>query len=488
MERYLENVEPKEVFYFFEEISKIPRESGNEQEISDYLVSFGKARGFEVVQDKKLNVLIKKPGTKGRENEPALILQSHMDMVCQKNEGVQHDFTKDPIKMTLEGNKLIAKETTLGADDGIGVSMALAVLDSTELSHPPIEAIFTTNEETDLTGAEEFDASQLSGKYLINLDSDDEGIFIVGSAGGPSMDLILPLVYEEVKPDSNLIEYTVEVKGLLGGHSGEDIHRIRANSNKLMVRIFAAMERAGKVELIKINGGTQNNAIPREGTMGIAISEGEESKINEAFEKIAENLKKEYEKTDPDISIKLIRGKKYCGKIFSQDTKFKTISFGWLCDTGIIRMSPYFEGTVESSNSLGVIETRENDVRFRFTTRSMMESLYMDMVWRLERFAELLGARLEKDCDCLEWDYNPDSKLQELCRKLYVDKYGKEPKMLCLHAGLECGIIGKNMNKPVDMISMGPDIRNLHAPGEYVDVDTMKEVWEFFKHLLAEIK
>ncbi len=478
-------IEPKVVFKIFEEISRIPRASGHEERISNWLVDFADKYGLEHIQDQKGNVLIRKPGSPGKENHPAVILQSHMDMVCEKIPDSQHDFQRDPIRITVNGDKILAQETTLGADDGIGMALSLALLTREDIAHPPLEVLITVDEEIGLTGAEEFDASQLKGKYFINLDSGDEGVFVAGSAGGPTIRADIPLSWKEPEPHSEA--YSLTVEGLLGGHSGEDIHRNRGNANKLLFRLLDALERAGAFEVASIHGGMAGNAIPRFAETVVVIPSENSKAIRKEIENYQEIYREEYRMSDPGITVTCRPLEEKISRVFTEESMKRIIDFGVFCENGILRMSPEVEGVVESSNNLGCVTTGEDTVSFVFVTRSFRASAYQEMVLKIDRLAQSMGGSSHKEYDCLEWPYEPKSEIRNIFLETYRDLFREEAKAIPVHTGLECGIIAKNMGRPVDMISVGPETKEMHKPGEWFSISSTQKYWKLLLEVLNRL-
>ncbi len=485
MENYiLESLEPKPLFHFFEEISRIPRGSGNEAEISDYLVHFAKARNLEYIQDAYHNVLIKKPAYPGYEADKTILLQAHMDMVCEKNSDVEHDFTKDPIHFEVEGDRIVAEKTTLGADNGVGMALILAVLDDASMPHAAIEALFTTDEEVGMTGAEKFDATELKSRVMLNFDGGTDGTFIAGSAGGPTIDVSFPIRTVPAKRDA--VPFRLSITGLKGGHSGQRaIQEGRGNANKLLSRLLYVIDRSCPVGLASISGGLKGNAIPREATTVFTVPGEKSALLEDIVAKMTAVYKNEYRVGDAGICVSLEEAADAPDAVFTEDCKQSVVRFGYLCDTGILRMCLDLEDTIESSNSLGVISMTEDAVIFRFVTRSLLESMYTDMVYRLECLAAALGGSCKNVGDCLEWEYKPDSQIKRICTDVYLRMYQKKPKIEVVHVGLECGTIGKNVPHPVDMIAMGPDAGNYHSPGEWFSISSARRFWEFLKNVLA---
>ena len=482
--RILANVEPREVFHYFEDLTRIPRESGNEAAVCAYLVDFAKAHGLEYRTDDAHNIIMRRPAGKGFESKPGVILQAHMDMVCEKNAGVEHDFEKDAISFAVEGDKIIAKETTLGADDGIGVALALAVLADESRAYPALEFVCTADEERGMTGVEAFDGSWIQGSILINLDSDDEGIFIIGCAGGPVVKVFLPIAREAAPAGAGYVK--ISVKGLLGGHSGEDIHRNRANSIKLLCRLLCTVKESVDFALADCMGGLKYNAIPREAEAVIAVPAEAVAQVEQMVADYQAAISKEYRFSDPDIAITCTAAEP-TAQVLTKASRDSLMNYLYFTQSGIVRMNPEFPTIVESSVSLGVVRLEESQAVIQIMTRSSMKSMYEEMFNHIRRLTELYGATYEVMSCCPEWEYDPDSNVKKVCGELYQKMYGREPHYMILHAGLECGELGEKVPRKLDMISMGPDVRNLHSPGEYVTISSTQEVWKFLRELLCSL-
>ncbi|WP_052455729.1 aminoacyl-histidine dipeptidase [Bhargavaea cecembensis] len=484
-ERVLENIEPYEVFHFFEDLTQIPRCSGKEEQVVAYLIDFAESHGLDWQKDDHLNLVIKKPATKGYELKPPVILQAHTDMVCEKNKGTLHNFDRDPINVEVEGDKVIAKETTLGADDGIGVALALALLADKEAEHPAVEIILTSDEERGLVGAEHFDMNRVEGRMLINLDANDEGSFVVGCAGGPVIRVEIPI--ERVQAVADTVTLSISVRGLTGGHSGEDIHRGRANSNKLMSRLLQAIRRETDLALASLSGGLQYNAIPRETEALITVNANDKQTVLNlilTYEKIYRN---EYRSTEPTLEIVVLENKDRPANVLSTDSSGRLIDYLYLSDNGIIRMDAEIPGTVESSINLGTIRLQEHKAVIQVMTRSSVESVYREMYNRVAFLAKHAGGEIHIMADCPEWEYNPDSRLKQIFHEVYEEMFSIAPEFHILHAGLECGVFAKKSTKPLDMIAAGPTSRNLHTPGEYVSISSVQNFWRFLKEVLKHI-
>lgn len=481
--RKLANLEPEAFFRYFEDLTRIPRPSGKEEKVVEYLMDFAKENGLYADKDEFNNVLIKKPASKGYEDHDTIILQAHIDMVCEKNPGVEHDFDKDSINITVEDGKVIAKETTLGADDGVGVAYAMAILADKNIKHPAIEFLATSDEERGMTGIENFDFSKLKGSKVINIDSDDEGLVVVGCAGGPVIRVKLPLSYKDA---DNKNTYKIKISGLAGGHSGEDIHRGRANSNKLMVRVMMEALNIKSLEVADIIGGDKYNAIPRNTEAYVNISLGDESRLKEIVAKYEKIFRHEYRVSDSGIYVQ-VEKTDTIEKVLDRESTMRVLDFINFVDTGIIRMDMDYPDTVETSISLGVIRFEGDKTRIEIMTRSSMESQFELLADKVFRLTELLGGDYEVMSNCPPWEYVVDSDLRTRYEEVWEEMTGEKPKMMILHAGLEPSEFAKHIDRELDMISVGPDIRLLHAPGEYFVIDSAKKVYESVIKLLERL-
>nr|WP_312576209.1 aminoacyl-histidine dipeptidase [Sedimentibacter sp.] len=477
----LENLEPKKVFSFFEEMTKIPHGSGNEKEISDFLVRFAKERNLEVIQDNSLNVIIKKKATAGYEGIPPIIIQGHMDMVCEKNKEVIHDFEKDALKLRIEDDYIYANGTTLGADNGIAVAYGLALLDSSDIAHPSLELLITTGEETGMYGAIGINPKYLDGKVLLNIDSEEEGVFLVSCAGGATNYVHINNQWEENKSSA----LKLEIKGLKGGHSGMEIIKQRGNANKLMGRLLLSISKEIDFNIAHISGGAKNNAIPRESEVILTTKDTNIEKIKTISQNTLITFKDELKVEDPHIQLEITETK--CQKHLTSETTKKIIRFLNLMPNGIQTMSKDIEGLVESSLNLGVIMFNEEMVTFISAVRSSVKSLKAEILDRIGILSQLVGAKVINDSSYPEWQYEQNSKIRELCIKTYKEIYGKAPKIDAIHAGLECGLLKEKM-PDVDMISFGPNLYDVHTPQEHMSINSVQRVWEFIKKLLVNTK
>ncbi|GKX30007.1 aminoacyl-histidine dipeptidase [Vallitalea longa] len=482
MSKVIEGLEPKSVFEFFENISDIPRGSGNEKGISDYLVSFAKERNLEVIQDEELNVIIKKPATKGYEDCPTVILQGHMDMVCEKNFDVEHDFLKDPIELVVEGDFISANGTTLGADNGMAVAYCLAILDSNKIEHPALEIFITTNEEAGMNGALALDPANLSGKYLVNLDSEEEGEFLVSCAGGLKTYIDIPIKKESAT--GKIVK--IMVKGLKGGHSGSDIDKNRANSNQLMGRILYALNTKTSIQLIDICGGSKDNAIPREAIANIVIND-DDNKFDNIVDEIVNEIKHEYKTSDSGLTVVVTKGNEDSYKVVSRETLDKLIFLLTCLPNGIQTMSSDIEGLVESSLNLGVVTTNDDIIKLTSAVRSSVGSLKELMKYQLGLFAKYTNSEFHVRSEYPEWEYRKESQLRDIFAKTYEDMYGEKPLIKAIHAGLECGVFDAKI-EGIDMISLGPNMYDVHTPDEKLSISSTRRTWEFLIETLKNIK
>ncbi len=477
MENVLKGLQPELVFKYFEEISQIPRGSGNERAISNYLKSFGENLGLETIQDDALNIIIRKPATKGYENCPGVILQGHMDMVCEKNKDTNHNFVTDPIKLRVEEDMIYATGTTLGADNGIAVAMGLAVLASNDLEHPSLEVLITTDEEAGMSGAMALNGSNLKGQYIINLDSEEEGYLLVSCAGGVTAWTELNAQFNN--SDSKKQALLVEIKGLLGGHSGMDIIKQRANSNRLMGRLLNLL--CVDYDLAKIQGGSKNNAIPRECEAIIVVNKDDVDKTKNCINQILNIFKHEFSTSDPDITIECSETK--IDKVFTEETKNNVINLLNLIPNGIQTMSMDINGLVESSTNLGVVHTTESLVTFECAVRSSVKTLKEDITNKMDLLANSLGGKFRLESDYPAWEYAKGSKLEEICVETYEKLTGKKPIIMAIHAGLECGLLLDKMPH-AQAISLGPDMFEVHTPNEHLSISSTKRTWDYLVAIL----
>ena len=477
------DLKPASVFEQFALINAIPRPSKREEKIIAYLKEFGESRGLETLVDETGNVLIRKNATPGYEDRDTIILQSHMDMVCEKLPECNIDFDNDPIETYIDGEWLCAKGTTLGADDGIGIAMELALLDSNDIEHGPIECVFTRDEETGLTGAEGLKAGFMTGKMLINLDSEDEGQIFVSCAGGKRTQAIFRPKYQD--ETEGLFFLKIGVKQLTGGHSGDDINKKRANSVKLLSRFIYLMSEKGKVLLSNLNAGGLHNAIPRDGEMIIAVPAAEKENVRATFNVFASEVEEEYHVTEPNIKMYMESAE--AEKVICEEDSRKIILALQGVDNGVLSMcqDKAIEWLVETSSNLASVKTQEDgSVLVTTSQRSNVMSALDNMCNTVRAVFQLAGAEVDTGEGYPAWKMNPDSKLTKMVVETYKELFGKEPQVLGIHAGLECGLFAERYPE-LDMVSMGPTLRGVHSPDERLLIPTVDMVW---RHLLAILK
>jgi dipeptidase D len=478
--RMLEDLDPQAVFRYFEELTQIPRCSGDEKRVSDYLVGFAKQRKLEVFQDKALNVIIKKLGTSGYEDSPAVIIQGHMDMVCEKSKGSHHDFSKDPIPLKIDGDFVRADGTTLGADNGIAVAYGLALLDSADIPHPPLELLVTTSEETGMNGAHALKADQLTGKTLLNIDAEEEGVLFVSCAGG--VDLVCETRWEKAASGALLIE----VSGLKGGHSGLEIVQQRANAIKLLGRTLDAAREAGEFRIAAISGGSKSNAIAREAQATVVAEAPVLTKIASIVKRLSEDLKAEFAVADPDIRVVAPSADKLARQLDGPSTA-RLIDFLVIAPNGVQSMSQDLEGLVESSLNLGVLEQSGESIKMTVSIRSCVDSIREDLTRRVEALAGLVDAKSARTGEYPAWQYEADSPVRDVCVSVYKDVSGHEPQVQAIHAGLECGLLREKLSQ-TDMISFGPNLANVHTPEEQLSISSVANTWVFLTTVLARLQ
>lgn len=484
MDNAILKFKPSRLWYYFVEILKIPRPSKKEERITKYLIEFGKQHQLETIKDEIGNILIRKPATKGKENTTPVVLQSHMDMVCEKNNDVVHDFDKDPIKARIEGEWVKATGTTLGADDGIGIAAQLAILEASDIEHGPLECLFTMDEESGLTGATELKADLLKSKILLNLDSEDEGQLFFGCAGGKDTNIELDFSLEDSVKEVNA--YKVEVKGLLGGHSGDEIHKRLGNANKILNRFL--WETAQKIDLriTHFDGGNLRNAIAREAFAIVTIPVSKTDEFIEAAKIYFSILKSEYKVSDSGVnfSIKKTDTPKQVIDIQSQKNLLNSL---YACPHGVIAFSAEVPDFIETSTNLAAVKTKDGYFKITTSQRSSVEPAKNNVANMVRSVFELAGARVEHTGGYPGWQPNPDSKIVAETVKSYKQLFDTEPEVLAIHAGLECGLIGDTYPE-MDMISFGPTIKGAHSPDERLHIESTIKFWYLLIDVLKNIK
>ncbi len=479
MNSEIKNLEPKEVWKNFALLNQIPRPSKKEEKVRAFMVNFGKELGLDTQVDSVGNVIIKKVATKGFENRKTVVLQSHLDMVCQKNNDTDFDFDTQSIQMYVDGDWVKAKGTTLGADNGLGVASIMAILESKTIKHPDIEALFTIDEETGMTGAIGLQAGYLDGEILLNLDTEDDNEIGVGCAGG--IDITATKSYQPKKINTKVHAYKITVRGLQGGHSGMDIHKGFGNANKLMNRILYAIQ--DTILISEINGGSLRNAIPRESN-AIVVSENEDV-MGEKFNIISQEIKTEYTTLEKDLIISLeeIDIPKNTLTKAEQNILLKVV---YATHNGVYRMSPDIIDLVETSNNIARVVVKDGEIKIACLTRSSIESGKMDLANKLTATFKLGNFKVELSGSYPGWKPNPDSEILKTLSKIYENRFNEKPNILACHAGLECGILGTNY-PDMDMISFGPNIRGAHSPDEKASISSTQKYWGFLLEVLENI-
>ncbi len=479
----LGHLKPELVWYHFEEICKYPRPSKKEEKIAEYVVSVGKRLGLQTEKDKFGNIVIRKPATPGKENLKTVVLQGHIDMVCEKNRDVEHDFDKDPIYPYIDGDWVKAKGTTLGADNGIGVACALAVLESKDIEHGPLECLFTLDEETGLTGASSLKKNWLKADILINMDSEDLGTLFIGCSGGKNTAATFKAKLE--KAPRNYSAYELKVAGLKGGHSGLEIHVGRGNAVKILNRAIWSYSQENKIRLAEINGGNKHNAIPREAFAVVLVPKNDEKKLKKFIAKYNETVKAEYVSVEPDLVVSM---EKHSApeKVIDEKTQKHLLNALYAIPHGVIKMSNDIPGLVETSTNLAVVETKGKNVNIVTSQRSPVYSENVDITNMVSSVLKLAGAEISYGDGYPGWAPDIHSDILKVFKSTFTKMYGKEPEVTAIHAGLECGII-KEKYPDMDMISFGPTMRDVHSPAEKLQISTVPEFYNQLKTVLKNI-
>lgn len=480
----LSDYEPKKALQYFEKIASIPHGSTNTKQISDYVVSFAKEHGLKYLQDKSNNVIIWKDGTKGYEESPTVMIQGHLDMVCEKEPNLEFDFEKDGLELMVEDNILTAKGTTLGADDGIAVAYALAILDSDDIKHPPLEVVFTTDEEIGMLGAAAMDTTPLKAKYMINIDSEEEGYLLVSCAGGTTAVCTFEVEREEYEG----IPVMIHVKDGFGGHSGVEIDKGRANANKEMGRFLYNLSKQFDFRLVKVSGGSKDNAIPLESKAHVVFAKDTDMEaLYAVIQDFNEILKFEYQVNDPNINIVLKTEVDTPYVPMTKDWTKRIITALFNMPWGIQKMSPDIEGLVQTSLNMGILKCNDEKVVCSFSVRSSVESEKNELVERIECLTDMLGGTFSEFGDYPAWQYNPDSKLREIMIEVFERQYGHKPVIQALHAGVECGLFAGKIDG-LDCVSFGPDLKDVHTFNETLDLASAERTWEYLLAVLKALK
>jgi dipeptidase D len=478
----LTDLEPKNVWQFFNEICKVPRPSGKEDRIIKLLFAFAEAYNLEVKKDDAGNVLISKSASKGMENHPLIVLQSHLDMVCEKNEGTVHDFEKDPIKPYIDGEWVRARGTTLGADCGIGIAAQLAVLSSDLITHGPLECLFTVDEERGLTGAKALKSGFFQSKTLINLDSEDEGQLFIGCAGG--IDTVAHFKYKPVEAPEGFLPVKISVTGLQGGHSGDDIEKGRGNAIKILVRFLWHISQKTVIHLASIKGGNLRNAIPREAFAEVLIPFVKREEISIDFNIFRSQIENELLYTDPNIKLSLetIEKKDF---VLDHHTQSNLLNSLYACPNGILSMSFRMPGMVETSTNLASVRMTEgNQIEITTSQRSDLESGRNNAASMIEAIFQMASAKVTHGEGYPGWTPDPNSEVLKKTVEVYKKLFGAAPVVRSIHAGLECGLFLEKF-PGLDMISFGPTLRGVHSPDEKIHIGSVQKFWQLLTHLLA---
>jgi len=481
----LKNLSPQPLWNYFEEICQVPRPSKKEEKIIQFLLDFAKEHGLKARQDEIGNLLIKKPASPGRENDQTVILQSHMDMVCEKNSETQHNFETDAIKPFVAGDWVKAEGTTLGSDDGIGIAAQMAVLTATDLSHGPIECLFTVDEETGLSGAFALQPGFLSGQTLLNLDSEDEGELFIGCAGGIDSVGTLNFTPEELPVGSFAIK--LEVKGLLGGHSGDDINKNRGNANKILNRFLMEADRKFDLHLANFNGGNLRNAIAREAFAVVVVPHSQKENLIVEWNVFSSEMEFEYERSEPKLRL-LHQSVDLPKFVIDSDTKARLLKLIAACPHGVLEMSSRMIGMVETSTNLASVKfSGDNEIVVTTSQRSEIEGRKYMAAEMVDSVMKLASALVQHSDGYPGWTPNPDSAVAKIAATSYKKLFGTEPKIKSIHAGLECGLFLEKYPE-LDMVSFGPTILGAHSPDERINIETANKFWKLLVDVLENIR
>ncbi len=475
----LDNINPDRVMYYFEKLCSVPHGSGNTRAATAICREFARENDLEYIEDELGNCVIKKEAYPGYENAPTVIIQGHLDMVCEKEADCDIDMAAEGLKLCVSGDEIYAEGTTLGGDDGIAVAMALALLEDKTLPHPAIEALFTVDEEIGMVGATAFDTSILNGRMLINLDSEDEGVFTVSCAGGVVAACTLPVIREAF--DGTI--YKISITGLKGGHSGAEIDRGRANADMLMGRVLNALNKEGAVRIVEVNGGLKDNAIPSSST-AVVVTDFDITNIVNGFNDVFS-----HEYIIAEDSIKVAAEKITSASYMPMDKNSTKRVITALCTypNGIQSMSLEIQNLVKTSLNLGILKTEKDNVTASFCVRSSVFTEKQALTDRLELLTESLGGSIVLEGDYPPWEYMRESKLRDIMTEVFKRMYGKEPIIEAIHAGIECGILSGSM-PGLECVSIGPDIKDIHTPSERMSISSVKRVWEYMLEVLKSIK
>jgi len=479
----LKGLQPEAVMTYFEALTRIPRGSGNEKAVSDYLVTFANEHGLDVIQEPCNNIIIKKSGTAGYESAKTVILQGHMDIVCVKEDGLEFDFEKDPIPLVVDGDYIRTKGTTLGADNGIAVAMTMAILASTDIPHPPLVGLVTVDEEAGMGGVMALDSENLSGDILINIDSEEEGVALSSCAGGVRSALKVPVAYENVPTEFKT--YQVVVSHLKGGHSGIEINRNRGNAVKLLGRVLETLNAGTEFKLGNVSGGDKMNAIAKYVEADVAVSEKDIPQFEAILSEMDAQFKNEFSLSDPEVCVSATV--KEIQNIFDEPSKNSVVSAMRLIPFGPQTMSEGIPGLVESSTNVGVLSTADGEVILESAIRSSVRTLKDEISDRISMIGTLVGGTQVLTSAYPEWAFKPESPVRELMKDVYRDLTGEELKIDAIHAGLECGFLKEKVGD-IDMISIGPNMADVHTPNEHVSISSVERVYKFLLEVLKRMQ
>lgn len=482
----LAQLEPKAVFRYFEEICGIPHGSSDTQAISDYLVAFAKKRNLYVRQDTLGNVIMKKPATRGYEDVPVVMIQGHMDMVCEKTDDKEIDFHTQGLDLVLDENVIHADRTTLGGDDGIAVAFALAILDADDIPHPALEVVITVDEEIGMLGAAGITTEDLHASYMLNLDSEDEGQLLVGCAGGMTAVCHMPVQWENCDL-AHPFCMQIDVDGLLGGHSGMEIIKQRANANKVLGRALKAIRTVADIRILSIDGGKKDNAIPRAAQAVFVAETEKQPAIQRAVQTLQAAISHEYEVSDPDVTLKMKECTEAVVETMNRVSGDAIIDALFLLPNGVQKMSDAMPGLVQTSLNLGILTMKQDEVQMGFSVRSSVGSEKNLLALQIRVLCERLGGMYTESGAYPAWEYKQDSKLRDVMVAVYEELYGEKPKLDVIHAGVECGLFMDKM-EGLDCVSYGPQMYDIHTPNERLHVDSVQRTWEYTLEILKRLK
>ncbi len=482
MSSVVQELEPKAIWKNFHEITQIPRPSTKETKAREWVLAKAKHKGLEVFEDKVGNIVIRKPAYKGRENAPTVVLQGHLDMVCEKNESVVHDFNKDPIRVVRKGEWLYADGTTLGADNGVGVASALAVMESDDIKHGPLELVFTIDEETGLTGANEFPGGVLKAKYFLNLDGEEKGTLCIGCSGGVNTTARRKV---GLRPAKRNTAYRVKVSGLKGGHSGVDIHLGRGNAIRVLGGVVQRLMDKLNVEVADLKGGSARNVIPREASAVVVVDSAKEGELKQIIAQFEAETRTDLGSFDPDVQITAEKTERPAQVLEAKDAQ-AVVGLLVAIPHGVLAMSPDVPGLVQNSTNLATVSVKGDQVEVGSSQRSAIESSRKAAARMVATACRLAGFEATHEGDYPGWKPEPQSEIVQKCKEVFQEVFGSETKLVAMHAGLECGVIGEKY-PGMQLISFGPQIESPHSPNERVEIASVTEFWKYLRAVLERL-